>query len=160
MRPMYKPPSRYVLRHTILDAESARIQILEEEGLKTRQYMTLLCDGWDDAAGRSVYATLAVEVKKPPIILGLEDMTGQRTNANAILEVNEKNLKHMGVDVLQIAGLCTDNPSTMLAMRREWEHKYPKTIVSQYCISPLNHIQLFTHHFNRYMAAASIKSTR
>ena len=28
--------------------------------------LTLLCDGWEDAAGRSIYATVAAEVAKPP----------------------------------------------------------------------------------------------
>lgn len=130
LRPMYKTPSRYVICHTVMDSEAARIQILEEDNLSKRTNMTLLCDGWDDAAGRSVYATLAVEVNKPPVLLGLVDMTGQRTNVEAIIELNERNLASMNVNPLQMAGLCTDNPSTMIAMRREWERKYPRTIVS------------------------------
>lgn len=133
LRPMYTCPSRFVLTHTILDAESARIQIIEESALKSRNNLTMLCDGWDDAAGRSVYATVVVEVRRPPVLLGLTDMTGQRTNAGAVLEVNEKNLSSMGIDSLQIAGLCTDNPSAMIAMRRMWEQKYPRTVVSLSC---------------------------
>lgn len=126
---MYELPSRYVLSRSLLDSEAARVQLEDEASLQGRQNLTLLCDGWDDAAGRSIYATLAVEVQRPPILLGLTDMTGQRANTFAILKVNEDNLASMNVNPLQIAGLCTDNPTTMVAMRREWEKKYPKTIV-------------------------------
>jgi hypothetical protein len=48
LRPPYQPPSRYVLSHTIMDAEAARAQVEDMTRLKARKRLTLLFDGWED----------------------------------------------------------------------------------------------------------------
>ena len=48
LRPSYTAPSRYVLSHTIMDGEAARVQIEEVEWVKQRKRLTLLIDGWEE----------------------------------------------------------------------------------------------------------------
>ena len=55
-----------LLKMAILKSEAARVQLVNTKETKTRIGLTLLCDGWEDAAGRSIYATVAAEVAKPP----------------------------------------------------------------------------------------------
>ncbi|THG95444.1 hypothetical protein EW145_g7957, partial [Phellinidium pouzarii] len=87
LRPMYKPPSRYVLSHTILDAEADRVHLLEMEQLQKWKFLTMMADGWEDAAGCSIYGVVAAEVKKDPVVLGLSDLTDQWATADAVVTV-------------------------------------------------------------------------
>ena len=89
---MYKAPSRYVLSGTTLDAEAARVELLEIGMLKSRMNMTLLVDGWEDIAQRSLYGTVVAEVRESPVVLGLSDLTGKRATADAIVAVCEENI--------------------------------------------------------------------
>ncbi|THH03675.1 hypothetical protein EW145_g6098 [Phellinidium pouzarii] len=122
--PMYKPPSRYVLSHTILDAEAARVHLLEMEQLQERKFLTMMADGWEDAAGRSIYGVVAAEVKKDPVVLGLSDLTGQQATAGAVVTVCNENMAKMDLKARQSAALCTDNPTTMIAAHRLWVETY------------------------------------
>ena len=70
---------------TIVKTEAVRLQLSSMEKTKTREGLTLLCDGWEDAAVRSIYATVVAEVGKPFIVLGLTNTTGQRATASAII---------------------------------------------------------------------------
>ena len=58
-------------------------------------------------------------------------MSGQRANAEAIFELNNTNLAKMDVKPSQIAALCTDNPTVMIAVHKAWEKDHPQCIVSQ-----------------------------
>lgn len=130
LRPMYKAPSRFVLSTSILDAEASRVMLKNMEDLKDRKFLTLLVDGWEDVAGRSLYGTVVAEPGKQPVVLGLTDLTGKRATADAIVDVCNENRQKMGIEPRQIAALCTDNPSTMISARRKWETMYPWVIVS------------------------------
>ena len=130
LRPMYKPPSRYVLSNKVLGSEAARIQLAEIDSLKNQKSMTLLVDGWEDAAGRSIYGVVAAEVKKAPIILGLSELTGKRATADAVVNVCEENLAKMNINFDHIAAICTDNPTTMISARRKLINLNPALIVS------------------------------
>lgn len=132
LRPMYKVPSRYVLSGTILSSESARIELLEMERLQNRKCLTLLVDGWEDKAKRSLYGTVLTEVGKHPVVLGLTDLTGQRASGDAIYNVCNDSLKKLCIDPMQVAALCTDNPSVMIKVRKLWELQYKWVIVSIY----------------------------
>lgn len=48
IRPSYNPPSRYVLSHTVMDAESARAHTEDITRLKSWKRLTMLFDGWED----------------------------------------------------------------------------------------------------------------
>ena len=130
IRPMYKVPSRYVLSGTILSSEAARIAIFEMERLQERKFLTLLVDGWEDIARRSLYGTVLTEVDHHPVVLGLTDLTGKRANAETIVGLCIEDLKAMFVDPSQVAALCTDNPSVMKKTRKDWEILFPWVIVS------------------------------
>ena len=129
-----------MLTRRILEAEAARIQLIDEEAMKSRTRLTMLCDGWEDAAGRSIYATVVIEVGSIPVVLGLADLAGQRADTGRMVQVNEENLTGLGIDPKQIAGMCTDSPTTMVAARREWEKKYPHTIVRHFIIVGTKHL--------------------
>ena len=140
LRPMYDPPSRYVLSHTILDGESARVKLVEMETLSLRKYLTLLVDSWEDKERRSIYANVASEVKKQPVVLGLQDLTGERATSDNIVATCKSNMKKMSLQPRQVAGMVTDNPTTMQAVCRKFEELYPWVIV---CIINI-------HHFKKY----------
>ena len=92
MRPKYGAPSRFELVQHILKSEAARVQLSSMEEMKAREGLTSLYDGWEDAAVRSIHVTVAAEVGKPPIVLGLTNTTGQRATASAIIELYVANL--------------------------------------------------------------------
>ncbi|THG97345.1 hypothetical protein EW145_g7636 [Phellinidium pouzarii] len=138
LQPMYKPPSRYVLSHTILDAEATRVHLLEMEQLQEWKFLTMMADGWEDAAGRSIYGVVAAEVKKDPVVLGLSDLTGQQATAGAVVTVCNENMAKMDLKARQSAALCTDNPTTMIAARRLWVETYTWMIVYACFLHMLN----------------------
>ena len=132
---MYKAPSRTVLSTSVLDAEDARVALVEMKSLKEQKFLTLLVDGWEDAAGRSLYGTIVAKVRKHPVVLGLSDLTGKGATADAIVNACLKNCQKMGINAHQLSAMCTDNPTTMISARRKWEDKYPWIIV---CIKLLS----------------------
>ncbi|KAF8840053.1 hypothetical protein BDN67DRAFT_1011772 [Paxillus ammoniavirescens] len=77
LRPSYNVPSRYVLSHSIMDAELCRVQLEEVARVKERKRLTFLLDGWEDLLKRSLYGALAAEINQYPIVLKLADMTGR-----------------------------------------------------------------------------------
>ena len=127
---MYQVPSRYVLSGSILSSEAARIELIEIERLQKRKGLTLLVDGWEDIAKRSLYGTVITEVGQHPVVLGLTDLTGKRANADNIRKVCQDDLKKMCIDPRQLAGMCTDNPTVMRKVRKDWELLYTWIIVS------------------------------
>ena len=123
LRPTYSVPSPYVLSHTVLDAEYARIQLDDIESLKSRRLLTFLIDGWEDVQRRSLYGSVAAEVGKPSIMMGLENLTGQRATADRLVDVTKNALAQLEVeDPHQFIAVTTDNPTTMKAYRRKLEN--------------------------------------
>lgn len=127
---MFTLPSRYVLQHTTLDAEAARVELQVRDELAKRQSMTLLIDGWEDLAGRSLYGTVISGVEAMPIVLGLSDLTGKRGTADALVDVCVESMKRKEIDVRRIAALCTDDPTVMRSARSKIELKFPWILVS------------------------------
>lgn len=116
---------RYVLSHSIIASEMARVQIEEMERLHKRNRLTLLVDGWEDKLKRSLYGTIASEVKQYPVVLGLEDVTGQRGSSEKVLAVVENGMKSMGIeDGKLIIATTTDDPTVMQKFRRLFKEKY------------------------------------
>jgi len=93
------------------------------------KYLTTMIDGWDDKVGRSIYGSLISAIKERPIILGLADLTGERSTANKIMEISDESLKKKDVKPENITAVVTDNPTTMKAVRRKWTEKYPWVLV-------------------------------
>ena len=87
LRPSYLAPSRYVLSHTIMDGEAARVQIEEVDRIKQRKRLMLLIDGWEDKLKRSLYGIVASEVNQYPVVLSLQDLTGHRGSAEKLIEI-------------------------------------------------------------------------
>jgi hypothetical protein len=77
IRPSYDLASRYILMERYLPAEEQRAILEDLEGLKGRNNMTFLLDGWDDAMWRSIYGSILAKVAVHPIVLGLQKMTGR-----------------------------------------------------------------------------------
>lgn len=130
LRPSYSAPSRYILSHSIMDGESARVQIEEVDRVKPRKRLTLLIDGWEDKLRRSLYGTVASEVNQYPVVLGLEDMTGHRGSAEKILATSQKAMDAMELgDGHNFIALTTDNPTVMQSFRGRFQFKFPWVLV-------------------------------
>lgn len=100
------------------------------ERLRTMKTKTILIDGWEDMLRRSLYGTASATLDDLPVILGLEDMSGFRGSATKVMEVIERALKNMDVDMKTTTALVTDNPTVMQAFRRQFKSKYSWVIVS------------------------------
>ena len=89
-----------------------------------------MVDGWEDAAGRSLYGVVAAQVNEPPVILGLTNLTGKRATAETVVDVCKENAQQMGLELKNFSAVCTDNPSTMILARKKMEEEAPRLIVS------------------------------
>lgn len=133
IRPSYTTPSRYVLSHTILNAEHARVMTEEIERLGSRRLLTLLIDGWEDKLRRSLYGVVAAEINEFPVILGLRNLTGQRGSAASVLETATAAMKSMDVeDGRNFIACTTDNPAVMQSFRRMFQGQYSQILVCNY----------------------------
>lgn len=132
LRPLYRVPSAYVMTSTLLPAEDARIILHEQRRLQEHKsdYFTLLVDGWEDSARRSLYGTLAARRTETPVVLNLEDMTGKRADGPAIVDVLENGMKVMGLDPHQVVAVVSDDPTLMRLVRRLMIQRYIWMIVS------------------------------
>ena len=131
IRPSYIPASRYVLSHTIMDAEAARVQVEEIARLHSRNLLTMLFDGWEDKLRRSLYGTVASEVGQHPTVLSLEELTGFRGSADKYLETAINAMTKMDLDDgVRFVSATTDNPTVMQSFRRKLEIKYYWILVS------------------------------
>lgn len=129
--PSYSPSSRYTLSHSILDQEAARVQLEELDRLNSRDKLTLLFDGWEDRLRRSLYGAVVSEVNEYPVVLSLEDMTGQRATAINLYDAVLRALTSMGLeDGSRIIALVTDNPTVMQAFCTRFREKYYWVLVS------------------------------
>lgn len=107
------------------------MQLEEITCLKQRRRLTLLIDGWEDLLKRSLYSILAAEVSQYPIVLSLQDMTGRRGSANALLDVMQQALEAMEVaEAKNFIAVTTDNPTVMQAFRRKFQAKFYWVLVS------------------------------
>ncbi|KAL1685827.1 ribonuclease H-like domain-containing protein [Schizophyllum commune] len=78
-----------------------------------------MIDGWEDARRRSLYGSVAAQVDSFPVILALEDCTGERGTAVNVLKTMRSSLEMMKIDNgLNFVALVTDNPTTMQSFRR------------------------------------------
>jgi len=85
----------------------------------------MLFDGWEDILRRSLYGNVAAEVKKPSVVLGLQDLTGHRGSADKLLETTEMSMKMMDlVDGRNFIALTTDNPTVMQSFRNKFQNKF------------------------------------
>ena len=133
IRPSYLAPSRYVLSHNLLDSECVRVQQEDIDRLKRHTKLTLLLDGWEDCLKRSLYGSVAVEVNHHPVVLALEDMTGNRGSADNLLAVTKKAMNKMEIsDGKSIVAVTTDNPTVMQAYRRKFQGNFPWVLVSSH----------------------------
>lgn len=118
------------MANQILNAETARVHLLESKLLKNSRLKTLLWDGWEDKSRRSLYGGVAAETNMPPIVLGLRDMTGKRGTASGYLESITDCLKSMDIEDRKcFIALTTDNPSVMKLFRSMFQGKYPWVLV-------------------------------
>ncbi|KAF9234431.1 ribonuclease H-like domain-containing protein [Melanogaster broomeanus] len=113
IRPSYNAPSQYVLSHNLLDSEAVRVQQEDIDRLKDRKKLTLLLDGWEDLLKRNLYGSVAVEVNQHPVVLSLDDMSGNRGNANNLVAVTQKAINKMEIG------------SVMQAYRRKLQELFP-----------------------------------
>jgi len=113
----------------LLPEEEARVTLIEAERLRMMKYLTMMIDGWDDRVRRSIYGSLVSQLGERPIILGLADLTGERSTANKIVEISDESLKNKSVKPTDVIAIVTDNPTTMKAVCRKWTEKYPWVLV-------------------------------
>ena len=99
------------------------------ERIQDRRGLTLLIDGWEDIAKRSLYGAVLTERGKHPVVLGLTDLTGKRASADVLVGVCDNSLQKLCFSASQLGALCSDNPSVMKKLRRLWETKYSHIIV-------------------------------
>jgi len=125
LRPSYLAPSRYVLSHTIMDGEAARVQIEEVDWIKQRKRLMLLIDGWEDKLKRSLYGIVASEVNQYPVVLSLQDLTGHRGSAEKLIEISQKAMDAMELgDGQNFIALTMDNPTVMQSFRNRFHFKF------------------------------------
>ncbi|KAJ7506402.1 hypothetical protein B0H11DRAFT_1903779 [Mycena galericulata] len=96
LRPSYDAPGRFALTHNLLDAEAADVFLREADCLKSSKLLTMLEDGWEDRVKRSIYGNVAAGIDAFPIIMSLNDMTGERGNAPKCLDIALEALQLMG----------------------------------------------------------------
>ncbi|KAJ6540757.1 ribonuclease H-like domain-containing protein [Mycena capillaripes] len=105
--------------------QAADVFLREVDRLQNSKLLTLLEDGWEDMLKRSIYGVVAAGIDSFPIIMSLDDLTGERGNAAKCLDIAVNSLQLMGVpDARNFIALTTDNPTTMKAFRREFQKKF------------------------------------
>ena len=116
--------------HTVLDKEYARVLDDDMQVLKQRKNQTLLFDGWEDLIKRSLYGTLAAKVNEISIIVGLENISGKRGDADTLLATVQGALDGMNAgDMKAFIAATTDNPTVMRAFRRKLSDKFSWLLV-------------------------------
>jgi hypothetical protein len=144
IRPSYVPPTRYVLSHSIMDGEAARVQLEDHHRLKALPRLTLLFDGWEDKRRRSLYGSVASQIGEDPIVLSLDDLTGKRGSAQTYLETAVAALKRNELEnPTNIIALTTDNPTVMQSFRRKFQDQFFWVLVSGYLESTHPKLILF-----------------
>ncbi|KAJ7435731.1 hypothetical protein B0H11DRAFT_2256977 [Mycena galericulata] len=74
----------------------ADVFLREADRLKSSKLLTMLEDGWEDQVKRSIYGNVAAGIDAFPIIMSLNDMTGERGNAPKCLDIALEALQLMG----------------------------------------------------------------
>ncbi|KDQ15260.1 hypothetical protein BOTBODRAFT_108857 [Botryobasidium botryosum FD-172 SS1] len=129
-----------MLTHTIMAGEESRVHLFELDRLKSKRNLTLMVDGWDDRLRRSVYGVVTMQRGDFPSVLGLHDLTGSRASAEAIVDVVNKGINTMEIDVRRIIGAVTDDPTPMRLARRKLEEQYPWILTYPCILHKLNTI--------------------
>ncbi|KAJ7211665.1 ribonuclease H-like domain-containing protein [Mycena pura] len=117
-----------------LDSEHSRVHLeLVEQLQGMTRSATMIIDGWEDQLKRSLYGTAAGRVGEPTIVMGLQDVTGRRGNAVAIMDTAEDAMKEMLIESAAcFLGVVTDDPNVMKSFRRMFEQKY-EWIITMAC---------------------------
>ncbi|KAF7351528.1 DUF659 domain-containing protein [Mycena sanguinolenta] len=124
LRPTYNPPGCYALTHTLLDSEAADVFLWETERLKSSNLLTLLEDGWEDRLKRSIYGLVVAGIDIFPIVMSLDDLTGERGGADKCLEIAVKSLELTGDSTgRKFIAMTTDNPTTMQSLCQKAQMK-------------------------------------
>jgi hypothetical protein len=85
----------------------------------------MLEDGWEDRLKRSIYGIVAAGIDCFPLIMTLDDLTGERGNAVKCLDIAVSSLEHMGdPSARNFIALTTDNPAIMQSFRRLFQAKF------------------------------------
>lgn len=114
-----------------MDSEVSRVAIEDLKCLEKQTKLTYLVDGWEDLLKQSIYGSVLAEVSQFLIVLSLEDLTGSCATAEGILEAIQKAMASMDLsDGRKIIAMTTDNPTTMVAVRRKFQEKYYWVLVS------------------------------
>ncbi|KAF7364213.1 DUF659 domain-containing protein [Mycena sanguinolenta] len=104
---------------------SAEVFLRESDHFQKSKLLTLLEDGLEDKLKRSIYAIVAAGIDSFPIVMGLEDLTGERGNADKCLDISVSSLELMGVEEPRnLIALTTDNPTTMQSFRWKFQNKF------------------------------------
>ncbi|KAG2058709.1 hypothetical protein BDR06DRAFT_980167 [Suillus hirtellus] len=85
-----------------MDTESVCVQQEEIDRLKVQNQLTLLLDGWEDLLKRSLYGSVAVEVKQLPV-------------AMKTMEIDDRK---------RVIAVTTDNPTVMQSFHRKFQESY------------------------------------
>jgi hypothetical protein len=108
-----------------MDAEAARVQLKDLKYLETRSKLMLLIDEWEDVLRRSLYGFVVAEVKEQPVVLTLEDFTGERATAEGLKIASVKALEEMDLkDAKKLIAVTTDNPTVMVLYRKKMVSKF------------------------------------
>ena len=97
----------------------------------------------EDCVQQSIYGSLVTGPKERPVILGLADLTGERSTANKIMEISNKSLKKKNVKPKDVMAIVTDNPTTMRVVRHKWTEKYPWVLVRTSSIESCSVLTIF-----------------
>ncbi|KAJ7755888.1 ribonuclease H-like domain-containing protein, partial [Mycena metata] len=105
--------------------EAANVFLRETEHLQEACLLTLLEDGWEDHLKHSIYGLVTAGIDIFPIIMSLNDLTGEHRNADKCLNIAVKSLELMGVpSAKHFIALTTDNPTTMQSFRRKFQLRF------------------------------------
>ena len=100
------------------------------ERIQAWRQLTLLFDGWEDILRWNLYGTVGAGIRKFPIVLSLDNMTGRWGTAQGYLETIKGAMCKMGIaGGQQVLALTTDNPTVMQAFQRDFQKEFNWVLV-------------------------------
>lgn len=121
----YKPPSRYALRSTLLEAEKSKLQNVMESlrGDQEDFALTICTDAYTSKAGTQYMNFVAVSVNGMEFLFCEDTTTVEKKTAEYIADLLSRAIEMVGPkNVMQT---CTDNASACLAAGRIVMERYP-----------------------------------
>ena len=130
IRPAYDPPSKWQLIYNLIPKEYAVCTLATGKVLSSLSDLTLSLDGWEDRRGRSIYAFLASTSQlERPYVLDIIDISHLRHTAEILKDQTVIVLDRLGLSLEKsFRAIVTDNPSTMVKMRRLLTADYPNML--------------------------------